>query len=168
MSRLTAAARRLVPAIAMMITAIGAAAPGPEPANADGAFGLYPARDFRLVTGECRDCAAIRQALWYFRDQTIAVPLAGHPIAGFETGVHAMDDVRHWAASARAGNAPIDYPPLVWVVAPDIVRGARLSADGSQLVTHDDAFPFRPSRRKSRSTAPTTTPRRSHSSSNAS
>jgi hypothetical protein len=143
MNRLTAAARRLVPAIVMMTTAIGAAAPGPQPANGGGALGLYPARDFALVTGECRDCAAIRQALWYFRDQTIAVPLTGHPLAGFETGVHATDDVRHWAA-ARAPGAAIDYPPLVWVAAPDVVRGARFSADGSQLVTRDDAFPFRP------------------------
>ena len=90
-----------------------------------------------------RDCPAIRQALWYFRDQTIAVALPGHPVSGFETGVHANDDVRHWVA-ARAPGAPIDYPPLVWVAAPDIVRGAKLSADASQLVTSEGAIAFRP------------------------
>jgi hypothetical protein len=78
---------------------LSAAATVPQPANAAGAFGLYPAQDFRLATGECRDCPTIRQALWYFRDQTIAVPLAGHPVSGFATGVHAEDDVRAWAAS---------------------------------------------------------------------
>ncbi len=114
----------------MMFSALGAAAPALQPANADGMFGLYPAPNFRLVTGECRDCPAIRQALWYFRDQTIAVPLAGRPVSGFATGVHAEDDVRAWAA-ARPPGTPIDYPPLVWVAAPDIVRGARLSADAT-------------------------------------
>jgi hypothetical protein len=143
MIRSIIAAQWIAPTIAMMFTSLSVAAPGPQPANASGAFGLYPAQDFRLTTGECRDCPTIRQALWYFRDQTIAVPLPGHPVAGFERGVHAADDVRHWAA-ARAPGAAIDYPPLVWVAAPDIVRGATLSADASQLVTSDGAIAFRP------------------------
>jgi len=127
----------------MMFSALSAAAPALQPTNADGAFGLYPAQDFRLVTGECGDCPAIRQALWYFRDQTIAVPLAGHPVSGFATGVHATDDVRQWA-TARPAGSPIDYPPLIWVAAQDIVRGARLSGDATQLVTRDGALPFHP------------------------
>ena len=127
----------------MMFAATGAAAPGPQPANASGTFGLYAARDFRLTTGECTDCPTIRQALWYFRDQVIAVALPGHPVSGFETGVHATDDVHHWVA-ARAPGTPIDYPPLVWVAAPDIVRGARLSNGASQLVTGDGAIAFQP------------------------
>src|SRR5258708_1645934 len=107
-------------------------------------FGLYPASDFRLTTGECRDCAAIRQALWYFRDQTIGVPVPGRAIAGFTTGVRAIDDVRDWAAARRLG-AAIDYPPLVWVAAPEIVRKARLSADATRLVTGEGDVAFRPS-----------------------
>ena len=147
MKRPAAAARWIVPTIIMMFSAQGAAAaPGPQPANASGAFGLYPAQDFRLVTGECRDCPTIRQALWYFRDQTIAVPRAGHPVSGFATGVHATDDVRNWAAARPVGTA-IDYPPLVWVAAPDIVRNARLSADASQLVTPGGAIAFHPTAR---------------------
>ena len=116
---------------------------GPQPANASGAFGLYPAQSFRVVTGECRDCAAIRQALWYFRGETIAVPRAGLPVSAFATGVHAEDDVRSWAA-ARPPGTPIDYPPHVWVAAPEIVRGARLSDDASQLITCDGAMAFHP------------------------
>jgi hypothetical protein len=119
-----------------------AAAPGVRAANAGGLWGLYPAQDFRLTTGACTDCPTIRQALWYFRDQTIAVPLSGHPVSGFETGVPATDDLRHWSA-ARPPASGIDYPPLVWVAAPTIVRGARFSADGSQLVTSNDVFAFR-------------------------
>jgi len=127
----------------MMFPIQAVSAPLSQPANASGAFGLYPAQNFRLVTGECRDCAAIRQALWYFRDETIAVPLTGLPVSGFATGMHADDDVRSWAA-ARATGTPIDYPPLVWVSAPDIVRGARLSDDASQLITRDGAMAFHP------------------------
>lgn len=129
--------------IATMFAATGAAAPAPQPANASGTLGLYAARDFLLTTGECTDCPTIRQALWYFRGQTIAVPLPGHSVSGFERGVHVTDDVNHWVA-ARAPRAPIDYPPLVWVAAPDIVRGAKLSADASQLVTAEGSIAFRP------------------------
>jgi len=137
------ASRWFAPAIVMMFPIQAVSAPLSQPANASGAFGLYPAQNFRLVTGECRDCAAIRQALWYFRDETIAVPLTGLPVSGFATGMHADDDVRSWAA-ARATGTPIDYPPLVWVSAPDIVRGARLSDDASRLITRDGAMAFHP------------------------
>ena len=146
MIRLIAAARWVALTIAMISASPGSATPGTQPANAQGAFGLYPMQDFRLTTGECKDCPTIRQGLWYFRDQTIAVPHPGHPVSGFEPGVHVTDDLRHWAA-ARAPGTPIDYPPLVWVAAPDIVRDARLSFDALQLVTRDGAFPFHPTAR---------------------
>ncbi len=91
--------------IAMMFAATGAAAPAPQPANGSGTFGLYAARDFRLTTGECRDCPTIRQALWYFRDQVIAVPLPGHPRVGFRDR-RARDRRRApLGRGARAGNA---------------------------------------------------------------
>ncbi len=128
---------------AMMLTATSSAATGPQAAIASGDFGLYPAPNFRLTTGECRDCPAIPQALWYFRDQTIAVPLPGLPVASFELGVHVTDDLRHWA-EARPAEAPIDYPPIVWVAAPEIVRNAEFSPDGSQLRTGSVTIPFRP------------------------
>lgn len=114
-----------------------------ESANATGAFGLYPAADFRLATGDCLDCPTIRAALWYFRDETIAIPNPGLPVASFASGVQAQDDVRQWAA-ARAIDAPIDYPPLVWAAAPQVVRGARLSTDGATLRTASGDAAFRP------------------------
>jgi len=109
-----------------------AAAPLVE-ATAEGVFGLYPAPHFRLATGAtCGDCATVRQARWFFRDEVIAIPRAKLPVAGFARGVAAIDDVRQWIA-ARAPDAPLDYPPLVWVAAPQIARGARLARDGTQL-----------------------------------
>ena len=148
MARPAAATRFFASTLALMLTATmldatSAASPGPQPANASGDFGLYPATNFRLTTGECKDCAAIPQALWYFRDQTIAVPLPEFPVSGFDLGVHATDDLIRWVAT-RAPAAPIDYPPLVWVSAPEILRGARFSAGGTQLTTSDGTLPFRP------------------------
>ena len=102
------------------------------PANARGAFGLYPATDFRLTDGHCADCAAPPAALWYFERETIAVPLPGRPLAGYATGVRTFDDVRAWQA-AQPADAPLDYPPLVWVEAPQTVRSAMLSADARVL-----------------------------------
>jgi hypothetical protein len=127
----------------MTLTAASAAAPEPQPANATGEFGLYPAPAFRLTTGECKDCTTIRQALWYFRAETIAVPLSGHPVASFETAVHAYEDVRHWAA-ARPPGATIDFPSLVWVAAPDVLRGVRLATDATHLASGDGELAFRP------------------------
>jgi len=71
-------------------------------------------------------------ARWYFQHEAIAVPQSGHPVADFERGVLAFDDIRHWRA-ARAADAPLDYPPLVWVAAPEVIRNARLTGDGGTL-----------------------------------
>jgi len=120
-----------------------AAAPDVQPANAAGALGLYPATDFRLTTGACEDCSAIRQARWYFRNEPIAVPLPGLPMSAFDKGIRAFDDVDRWSR-ARASGAGLDYPALVWTGAPDIVRGARLAVDGKLLVTDNGSIPFRP------------------------
>jgi len=106
-------------------------------------LGLYDARAFRLTTGTCGDCASLRQALWYFQRETIAVPLPGAPIATFAPGVRAADDVRAWAA-ARKPATPLDYPPLVWVAAPQVAAGARLTSDATALTFGDRVdVPFR-------------------------
>jgi hypothetical protein len=114
---------------------------GPSAATAEGWFGLYPARDFRITDGTCTDCPPIASARWYFGRETIAVPVAGLPVAGYSTGVSAFDDLRAWHA-ARTLDAPIDYPPLVWVAAPQVVRGARLAPDGGSLAIADRRLPM--------------------------
>ena len=108
--------------------------------SADAAFGLYPASDFRLTDGNCTDCATIPQALWYFRQETIAVPRADLPIASFATGVPVAEDLRRWL-HGRAPDAPPEYPPLVWVAAPDVVSGARLSPDATALERATGSLP---------------------------
>ena len=112
------------------------------PASADAGFGLYPAADFKVGPGRGAPTPALRQAAWYFRDEYIAVPRAGVPLAGFGTGVHAFDDVARWAAT-RPDGAAIDYPPLVWVAAPLQLRDVRLSADRHGLVTAQGTLDWR-------------------------
>ncbi len=106
-------------------------------------LGLFAGQDFRLATGRCSDCAAIPQALWYFASETIAAPRVGSPVAGFERGVSAWQDLRHWAATHGAAT-PRETPPLVWIGAPEIVRHARLAADGATLNAGADRWPFAP------------------------
>jgi hypothetical protein len=135
---------RALPTVLLLVAFAAAAAPLEVPsATAGGEFGLYRASDFVVSTGACTDCSAIRQAKWYFRDEIIAVPRAGRRAATFESNASAFDDVRHWMA-ARPTDAPIDYPPLVWIAAPQILRDARMGAEGSELLTPDGTTAFRP------------------------
>ena len=53
-------------------------------------------------------------------------------MASFTPGVPAFDDLRAWASTCTA-DAAIDYPPLVWVESPQVVRGARMTTDGMRL-----------------------------------
>jgi hypothetical protein len=107
----------------------------------DANIGLFRGEDFRLATGRCRDCAAIPQALWYFADETIAAPRPGRSVAGFVRGLTAWDDLRRWAL-AHAFVGTLDDPPLVWIGSPEIVRGARLSADGKTLIAGASRWSF--------------------------
>lgn len=102
-----------------------------QPAN-EGAFGLLPAQNFRLTTGECGDCQAIPQALWFFRHEPIAVPLPGQPISGFSRTRRVRDDVASWHAEKPPGSV-MEYPPLVWVGAPTVAAGAVIDPTGTRL-----------------------------------
>jgi hypothetical protein len=112
----------------------------PSPVSASRDLGLHPASDFVVTTGAAAK-GPIRQARWYFRDETVAVPRPGRPIAGFTPGVTVDDDLRGWAA-ARSESAPPDYPSLVWIAAPDALAGATLDADAARLASRDGALAF--------------------------
>ena len=99
-------------------------------------FGFYPQSEFRVTEGRCRDCPTIAQALWYFEAETIAVPKPGVPVATFARGLDVAEDLRLWLASRSPENPP-EYPQLVWVAAPQVVSGARLSGDASTVETAD-------------------------------
>lgn len=103
-----------------------------RPALEAGSLGLFPASDFRLVKGDCTDCAALKQALWYFRDDLVAVPKAGTVVSGMTRGVTPQADVREWYAKAdRTGPAALPSP--VWVGSSEIILDARLESGGESL-----------------------------------
>jgi len=97
----------------------------------DSQLGLHRGQDFRLADGKCRDCPTIPQALFYFRDEVIAVPRAGLPVSGHSSVARGKDDVRTWAASAEARQ--LAYPGLVWLGAPQLLPDATFSAGGASL-----------------------------------
>lgn len=101
--------------------------PGFVPAPAT-VFGLYKGSDFRLTTGACKDCPAPRQALWYFRDDIVAVPAEGVEAAGFTRGVEAQEDIRRWYASATPQVLQA-RPPMLWIGAPHQARNLTLTDD---------------------------------------
>jgi hypothetical protein len=101
----------------------------------DKRLGLFPAGDFRLTDGHCADCAAIPQALWYFRDTVIAVPKPGITVSGFSTALADSSDVAVWAADG--GAATLAHPGLVWLGAPDTIAAATISPDGRHVTLLD-------------------------------
>ena len=105
-------------------------------------LGLYAADDFRITSGRCMDCPTIRQALWYFERETIAVAKEGRPVARFVRGLRFDEDIGAWLA-ARAEHAQLELPPLVWIAAPHLVSGGRLTGDLTGLVTGVGPLSFR-------------------------
>lgn len=99
-----------------------------------GRVGLYPAQDFRLADGRCKDCSTIPQALWYFQDDLIAVPKAA-PVE-FSRQLMAQDDVREWAAAHPAAGVG-EKPPLLWIGSPQVAEGVHLADDGKAIVGGD-------------------------------
>jgi hypothetical protein len=106
------------------------------------AYGLFPADQFVTGSGSHADCGALPQALWYFRNETIAVPLAGAPVAGFERALPVWDDLAAWAKATPFAAVPV-LPPLVWLGAPDTVTGAELAGDGLAIRSADGAIALR-------------------------
>ena len=119
-----------------MLTAPNAMAevsPRNLPVPADGfAYGLFPAENFALTSSACRDCAASPQAMWYFRNETIAVPKTGQPVASFEPRLSMQEDLAAWVKATPVGTV-LDYPPLVWLGAPVALSGVQLGGDGRTI-----------------------------------
>ena len=93
-------------------------------------LGLLPGQDFRLADGKCQDCATLAQAMFYFREEVIAVPRAGLPVSGFSATERGKSDVLAWAGGT--GPESLAYPGLVWLGAPQLAD-ASISPDGASL-----------------------------------
>ena len=112
-------------------------------ALAAGNLGLYDVGNFFLTTGRSALplASVIPQALWYFEDELIAIARDGLPIAGFARGASATEDVAAWAAERPIG-MPLEYPSLVWIAAPEMIRGARLVANGTRIEAKGNTWAF--------------------------
>jgi len=111
--------------------AIAAGPGGLKEALSGERLGLLPAGHFRIATGRCADCPTLKQGLWYFRDQTLAVPHGAQALSSYAATGDIVRDVRDWFASGQAGK--LDYPGLVWLAAPHILDDAAILPTGGVL-----------------------------------
>lgn len=73
-------------------------------------LGLFDGTAFTVTTGRCTDCPTPPQALWYFADETIAVP------------------------ATQEGQGSAHQPPfLTWLGAPELIPHATLAPDRAHL-----------------------------------
>ena len=98
-------------------------------------LGLLPGTSFRLSDGKCSDCATLPQALWYFRDEVLAVPRADASVSGFGSYRGIAQDIQAWAAAQPA--AKLDHPGLVWLGAPQLMDQATVLPGGRQVRAAD-------------------------------
>ena len=121
-----ARARAAISIVALTTAAAAAVPDGPVPS---GPLGLHAAADFVVTTGDYSSLAPPPRL--YFAKEWIAVPRDGVPVAGHAKNVDAFEDVRAWSSTPDAARSPGARPPLVWIAAPERVRGARMSPDAT-------------------------------------
>jgi hypothetical protein len=100
-----------------------------------GQLGLHPADSYRLADGKCSDCPTLKQALWYFQDDVLAVPKPSLPVSGHKASTDMVAGVREWAAAGAA--EPLAHPGLVWLGAPQLFDNVAIHADGRSVRTAD-------------------------------
>ncbi|MDH5668951.1 MAG: DUF2238 domain-containing protein [Nitrospira sp.] len=87
-------------------------------------LGLFPGTAFLRTTGRCNDCRTSPQALWYFADETIAVPA-------------------HQDQQDTVGDN-LHPPFLIWLGSPELITQSLLSADHTHLeLPSGSLVPFR-------------------------
>lgn len=94
------------------------------------AYGLFPAEQFAIATGEAAVEQLLPQARWYFRHETLAIPRPGLLAAGFARELPVWADLAAWAGANPLGSPPA-LPPLIWLGSPDVLRHAELAAAGA-------------------------------------
>ncbi|HEY0064874.1 MAG TPA: hypothetical protein VGC21_22340 [Telluria sp.] len=127
-------------AAAALLAAASAPAAGAAPAGLKDALqgesiGLLAADSFRLTSGKCGDCATLRQGLWYFEDDLLAVPKPAQPLSGHALQPDMVGAVRAWAGSSDT--EALAHPGLVWIGSPQIFDDVAIEADGKAVRTRD-------------------------------
>ncbi len=134
--------RVLAAASALLVasfTQVAAAEPaGLTGALAGGRIGLLPAQNFRLTDGKCADCTTAPQALWYFKDEVLAVPQPTQTMSGIGPYTSIVQGVRDWSATPAA--ATLAHPGLVWLGAPYLFDDVHLMPNGHQVRAADGSL----------------------------
>lgn len=82
-------------------------------------LGLFDGAAFTLTSGRCTGCRTPPQALWYFTEETVAIP----------------SDL-----TAQTGQSAVPQLPfLVWLGSPELIAQARLTADHRHLDFGEDS-----------------------------
>lgn len=123
----------LLPLLLLSLNSQAETLPDTKPAL----LGPYPADDFRITNGQCGDCPAPRQGLWYFQQDAIAVPLGGKPLSGFNKTVSLTDE----AKAALAARQP-NLPSLILLGGPDLLPAAQF-APGYTVKNGDSSAKWR-------------------------
>jgi len=114
-----------------LVALVVASAVARADAPADVRYGLAPAGDFRITTGD--DSRLAPSAKLYFSKEWIAEPRADVPVADYARGVGAFDDLRAWVATPAASANPMPRTPLVWLGSPERIAGVRIATDARSM-----------------------------------
>lgn len=126
-------------ALSSITPALAAEPAGLTSALAADRIGLLPAKNFRLADGQCGDCSTLPQALWYFRDDVLAVPQRSQATSGYAaTHTSIAQGVRDWSGSAAA--ATLEHPGLVWLGAPYLFDDVAILPNGRQVRAADGSL----------------------------
>jgi hypothetical protein len=98
-------------------------------------LGLLAADHFRLASGKCGDYSTVRQGLWYFENDLLAVPKASQPLSAYARQPDTVSAVREWAALGETGR--LAHPGLVWIGSPQLFDDVAIEVDGKSVRTRD-------------------------------
>ncbi len=115
----------------LMLFAVQVHAHGPQIANElDEALGLYQARQFQQATGSrVEDQRIPSAALWYFKDETIAIPADGEAVASYSRLNKGIRDT-------LPGFDTNALPSLVWIGSSALVKETSIDEAGKNIVLH--------------------------------
>jgi hypothetical protein len=112
----------------LMLFAVQVHAHGPQIATElDEALGLYQARQFQQATGRrVEDQRIPSAALWYFKDETIAIPAGGKAVASYSHAIKGIKDI-------LPDSDFNDLPSVIWIGSNALVKEASIDDAGKSI-----------------------------------
>ena len=80
----------------------------------DEPLGLFQRSDFELTTGTCNDCSPLQPAMWYFKNEVIAIPKT---------------------AQTAQVSTPLSF--LIRLGSPEVLQHAQLDESASHIILHN-------------------------------